>query len=123
MPSRSASSSRVPCRMDPVKWRWRWALGRVRTSRGAPSTSGEELLQPRDALDQVVIAERVGETEVARSAERLAGDDRDLGLLEDVLRQVCRACDEAPVVLALEEALDGRVGVEGALRSRAHQAV
>ena len=33
MPSRSASSSRVPCRIDPVKWRCRWAFGREWRSR------------------------------------------------------------------------------------------
>ena len=40
MPSRSASSSSVPWRMEPVKCRCRWAFGRVRTSRGGADAEG-----------------------------------------------------------------------------------
>jgi hypothetical protein len=122
-----------------VKCRCRWAFGHVRTARGSPLagrasppggrgesrplTSGEELLQPGDALDQVVVAARVGEPEVARGAERLTGHDRDLGLLQDVLGQVARALDEATAVLPPEQPLHRRVHVEGALGGRADHAL
>src|SRR4051794_11415069 len=124
IPSRSASSSSVACRMDPVKCRCRCAFGSARRSRGpAASTSGEELLQPGDALDQVVVAERVRQPEVARRAERLTRYDRHLGLLEDVLGEVRGGVDAPPVVLPAEQPLDLWIGVERALGRRADHAV
>ena len=45
---------------------------------------------PADALDQVVVAEGVGHPQVAGGAEGLAGDDGDLGLLQDQLGQLAR---------------------------------
>ena len=88
MPSRSASSSSVACRIDPVKCRCRWAFGSgviaaalppvgegaVRDAVGAAAPvstpaatpgSAEQLLQPGDALDEVVVAECVGQAQVA----------------------------------------------------------
>ncbi len=41
----------------------------------------EEVRHPVNAGDQVVLGQRVGQPEVAGGAERLAGHDRDLGML------------------------------------------
>ena len=51
-----------------------------------PRRLGEASMSAPHSLDaraQVVVAQRVGEAEEARRAERLAGDDRHLGVLED----------------------------------------
>ena len=48
----------------------------------------QQPLHPGDALDQVVVAQRVGHPQVARGPERLAGDDGHLGLLQDQLGQL-----------------------------------
>ena len=53
-----------------------------RSRRPSDATSGEELLQPADPLDQVVVAEGVREAEVPGCPEGLARDHRDLGLLD-----------------------------------------
>ena len=45
---------------------------------------------PRHALDEVVVAQGVGQPQVAAGPERLAGHDRHLGLLEDQRRQLGR---------------------------------
>ena len=66
-PARAASRAAS----SPVKCRCRCAFGSVRVS--VPSAvsavrgSSEELLEPGDALDQVVVAERVGQPQVARA--------------------------------------------------------
>ena len=122
MPSRSASSSSVSCRIDPVKCRCRCALGRARRSRTLAVTANS-FCSRVIALDQVVVAERVGEPQVAGRAERLAGHDRHLGLLEDVLGQLGGGLDHAAVVLLAEQPLDRRVGVERAAGHRADHAV
>ena len=48
----------------------------------------EELLEAGDALDQVVVAERVGPPQVPRRPERLARHDCDLRFVEDELGQL-----------------------------------
>src|SRR3954468_22884616 len=48
---------------------------------GTPQSAGQQLRDAVDTLDEVVVAQRVREPGEARGAERLAGDDGDLGLL------------------------------------------
>ena len=52
--------------------------------------SAEQLLDPPDALDEVVVAQRVRQPQVAARAERLTGHHGDLGLLEDQLGELGR---------------------------------
>src|SRR3954451_2313513 len=77
--------------------------------------SAEELLQPSDALHEVVVTERIGETKVSWRPERLTGHGGHLNLVEDQLRELGRrgGCDA--VHLPAQEPLDRRVGVERAL--------
>lgn len=44
---------------------------------------GEQRLDPGHSLDQVGVAQGIGQPEVAAGAERLTRDDRDLDLVED----------------------------------------
>ena len=61
--------------------------GRGRRARAErASAAAEQSLHPADALDQVVVAQRVGQPEVAGRAERLARHDGDLGLVQDQRR-------------------------------------
>ncbi len=48
-----------------------------------PADLAEQLADPADALDEVVVAEGEAQPHVARGTERLAGHDRDLDLVED----------------------------------------
>src|SRR4051794_37813442 len=80
----------------------------------------QELLEAADPLDEVVVAEGVGESQVARRPEGLTGDGRDLRLLQEQLGQLRGRRRGGAVDVAAEEPLDRRVHVEGALRLRAH---
>ena len=69
--------------------RTKWPPGRSRrrlTHSGRADQSrrlGQQLLEPADALDEVLVAQRVGQPQVAGRAEGLARDDGDLGLVQD----------------------------------------
>ena len=88
--------ARSRCRIDPVKCRWRCAFGKVVSERPrSPSRSRGQASSfwiAVDALGQVVVAEGVRQPQVAGRAERLAGHDRDLGLVEDDLGELGRTC-------------------------------
>ena len=60
--------------------------------------------------------ERERQARVPGRAEGLAGDDRDLGLVEQHLGELDRVARRPPRDLAAEHALEGREAVEGALR-------
>src|SRR4051794_4556078 len=64
-----ASRAGRPLRYDSPAW-----------ERGSPA---QQLLDATDALDQVVVPQRVGQAQVAARAERLAGHHGDLDLVED----------------------------------------
>src|SRR3954464_16063872 len=83
---------------------------------------GEQLLQSADALDDVLIAQGVGEPEVSARAEGLTRDDGDLGLLQDQGGQFGRGGRGTAAQRLAEQPLDRRVDVEGALRGGADHA-
>src|SRR5690606_17683426 len=93
--------------------------------RGGRELAGlvQEPLDPGHALDDRVAAHRVRQPQVAARPERLARHDGDLRLLEEQLRELGRGRRAAPADLLAEHALHGGVGVEGALRRRADDAV
>ena len=69
--------------------------------------SGEQLLQALDALEQLVVAERIRQTQVAARAERLAGHDRDLDLVEDEVGEPERPQTLAGLTFVLTGSLQG----------------
>ena len=64
------------------------ARARAEPRDGALVRRGQQPLHARDALDEVVVAQGVGHPHVAGRPEGLAGDDGDLGLLQDQLGQL-----------------------------------
>ena len=88
---------------------------RLGPRRRRPYSAVEELAEARDPLDDGVVAERVGQAEVAGGAEGLAGDDGHVGLVDGHLGQVGRGATGAPARRRPEQALHRREGVEGAL--------
>src|SRR4051812_19149996 len=87
--------------------------------RARPRSLREEVGDAAAALTEVVVTERERQPRVAGRAERLAGDDRDLGLVEQHLGQVGRGRDLAAAVLAVEQRVEAREAVERALRLEA----
>ena len=102
----------------------RWRNGSGRPWRAPDSAGlGQQGREAPDAGRQVVVAEGVGEPEVAGGAEGLAGDDRDADLLEHQLGELRRRGDLLAPQGPTEQALHRRVAVEGAGRLRAAHAV
>jgi hypothetical protein len=48
----------------------------------------EELLQSLHAFEQRGVAERVGEAQISARTERFAGDDGDLGAIQDEIGEL-----------------------------------
>src|SRR5215207_10323142 len=82
--------------------------------------SPEQTLDPAHALRQVVVAERIGEPQVAAGSERLAGGHRDLSGVEDELGELRARRRGAAVDLPPEDTPHRRIGVEGTSRLRTH---
>ena len=81
-----AHARRARCRRASRSTRTRWLTLTARRADSRPRKSAMR----RDALAEVVVAEREREPGVAGRAERLAGHDRDLGLVEQHLAQLER---------------------------------
>ena len=83
----------------------------------------QQLLDAGDALDEVLVAQGVRQPQIARRAERLARNDRDLGLVQDQRGQLDRVLRALAADLLAEQPLHRRVGVERALGLGADDAV
>src|SRR6202012_2447729 len=118
-----ARSTSVECRIAPVRCRCRCALGSWSSGRAIRLVClPQQLADAGHAFFQVTVAQRAGQPEVTRRAERLTRHHRDLGLVQDERGQLGRRLRPLPVDLLAEQALDRRVAVERALGLRADHA-